>query len=115
MHAIQLILTQTVDPDAGLSALLCVSIKGLTYSISNDHGTLPFRNGFKQVFTPYDWKHEFNEKQENGINQGIQSASGESSEAETEAGAKDFASTADQASQNAGGGEDKGVENDEES
>ena len=63
-HAIQLMRSQTGSPDAELSALLCVSIKGLTYLILNDRGTVPSRNGFQQVSSPYDWNDEFNKKQE---------------------------------------------------
>ncbi len=111
-HAIQLMLTQTADPDAGLSALLCVSIKGLTYSILNDQVTLPSSNGFQEVSTPYEWNHEFNKKQESRIKQGMQSASGESNKAAADA--KDFGNTANQASQSAGGEEDKAVGNDKE-
>ena len=96
---------QTDSPHAGLSALLCVSIKGLTYLILNDRGTVPSRNGFQQVSSPYDWNHEFNKKQESRNNEGMQSASGETSEAEAkvEVGAdgKDLGSTAERASQSA--------------
>lgn len=109
-NAIQLIRTQTDIPDATLSALLCVSIKGLTYLILNDQGTVPSENGFQQVSSPYDWNHEFNKNQESGINQGMQSASGRSNEAEADA--KDFGTMANQASQSAGGGKDKGSGND---
>ena len=111
-HAIQLMRTQSDSPDAGLSALLCVSIEGLTYLILNDRDTVPSRNGVQQVSIPYDWNEEFNKKQESRINQGMESASGESNEAEADT--KDFGSTANQASQSAGGGEDKGVGNNEE-
>ena len=109
-HAIQLILTQTDSPDAGLSALLCVSIKGLTYLILNDRRTVPSRSGFQQVSSRFDWNDEFNKKQESRINQGMQCASGKSNEAEADA--KDFRSMANQASQSADGGVDKGAGND---
>ena len=117
-HALQLMRTQTDSPHAGLSALLCVSIKGLTYLILNDRGTVPSRNGFQQVSSPFDWNHEFNKKQESRTIQGVQSASAESSKAkaevDVEAAGKGLGSTAEQASQFAGGGDDKGVGNDGE-
>ncbi|KAK0510433.1 hypothetical protein JMJ35_006865 [Cladonia borealis] len=100
----------TDSPHAGLSALLCVSVKGLTYLILNDRSTIPSRSGFQQVSSPYDWNDEFNKRQESRTKPGIQSASGQNNEAEADT--KDFASTANRTSQSAGGGEDKGVGND---
>ena len=109
-NAIQLMRTQTDSPHAGLSALLCVSIKGLIYLILNDRSTVPSRSSFQQVSSPYDWNDEFNKRQESKTKPGIQSASDQNNEAEADT--KDFAGTANQTSQSTGGGEDKGVGND---
>ena len=109
-NAIRLMRTQTDSPHAGLSALLCVSVKGLTYWILNDLSTVPSRSGFIQVSSPYDWNDAFNKRQESRSKPGIQSASGQNNEAEADI--KDSEGTTNRTSESAGGGEDKGVGND---
>ena len=111
-NVIQLMRTQADSPHSGLSALLCVSVKGFTYSILNDRSTVPPKSDFQQVSSPYDWYDEFNKRQGNGTKPGIQSASGQNNEAEADT--KGFAGTANRTSQSASGWEDKGVGSDEE-